>query len=84
MIRVSTQTGMAELLLSGCTTTSDHLYLYPNGSRLDDTHRRRRARSACASTPPRRDERRRESTGGLPPDALVEDEDGDPRRHARA
>ena len=31
MIRVSTQTAMAELMLSGCTTTSDHLYLVPNG-----------------------------------------------------
>jgi cytosine/adenosine deaminase-related metal-dependent hydrolase len=34
---VSAQVGMAELLLSGCTTTSDHLYLYPNGTRLEDT-----------------------------------------------
>ena len=35
-IYISTQTALAELALSGCTTASDHLYIYPNGSRLDD------------------------------------------------
>lgn len=35
-IQISTQTAMAELALSGCTTASDHLYIFPNGSRLDD------------------------------------------------
>lgn len=70
---VSAQVGLAELALSGCTLTSDHLYLYPGGARLDDTiaaardvglrfHATRGAMSIG------------ESDGGLPPDALVEDE----------
>jgi cytosine/adenosine deaminase-related metal-dependent hydrolase len=73
MVRVSTQAAMAELLLSGCTTSSDHLYLFPNGSRLDDSiegaveigMRFHAARGAMSIG---------ESQGGLPPDSLVEPE----------
>ncbi len=71
---VSAQVGLAELALSGCTLTSDHLYLYPNGSRLDDT-------IAAAQEvgmrfhPTRGSMSIGESDGGLPPDSLVERED---------
>jgi len=72
-IRVSTKTALSELALSGCTTASDHLYLFPNGSKLDDEifaarevglrlHASRGSMSLG------------ESDGGLPPDSVVEDE----------
>jgi 8-oxoguanine deaminase len=72
-IRVSTQLGLAEMALTGCTTSSDHLYMFPNGSRLDDEIeaaldvgvRFHAARGALSIG---------ESKGGLPPDNIVEDE----------
>ena len=73
MIHASALTGFAELLLSGCTTTSDHLYLYPNGSRLDDTLRAA-AEIGIRFHACRGSMSVGESAGGLPPDALVETE----------
>jgi cytosine/adenosine deaminase-related metal-dependent hydrolase len=73
-IHISTQTALSELALSGCTTASDHLYLFPNGSTLDDEieaattigvrlHASRGSMSLG------------ESKGGLPPDSVVDSEE---------
>lgn len=72
-IYISAQVAAVELMRSGCTTASDHLYIYPNGSTLDDEiqavqevglrfHASRGSMSVG------------ESQGGLPPDSVVEKE----------
>jgi 8-oxoguanine deaminase len=74
-IYVSAKLALCELLLSGATTVADHLYLFPNGSRLDDE-------IAAAQElgvrfhPTRGSMSLGESKGGLPPDSVVEVENG--------
>ena len=73
-VRTSTKLALVELLLSGCTTSSDHHYLWPNGCRLDDQFeaagdigvRFHGARGSMSLG---------ESDGGLPPDRVTEDEE---------
>jgi len=72
-IHTSTQIGLAELALSGCTLSSDHLYLYPNGARLDDSIHAA-AELGVRFHPTRGSMSIGESAGGLPPDTLVEAE----------
>jgi cytosine/adenosine deaminase-related metal-dependent hydrolase len=73
-IRLSTQTALAELALSGCTTASDHLYLFPNGARLDDEIEAAR-QVGLRLQASRGSMSLGESQGGLPPDSVVEAED---------
>ena len=72
--RISAQIGIAELLLSGCTTCADHQYIFPKGSRLDDSIEAARA-TGIRFHALRGSMSVGESAGGLPPDSLVEDEE---------
>lgn len=73
-VYVSAKVGLCELLLSGATTVADHLYMFPNGARLDDAIAAARE-LGVRFHPTRGSMSVGESQGGLPPDALVEDED---------
>ena len=73
-IFTSTQTALAELALSGCTTASDHLYLFPNGSKLDDEIEAGRQLGVRLHAS-RGSMSLGESQGGLPPDSVTDKED---------
>lgn len=72
-VYVSAKIGLSELVLSGCTTVADHLYLYPNGSKIDDEIRAAQE-VGVRFHPTRGSMSLGESQGGLPPDRVCDTE----------
>jgi len=75
-VDVATRVGLGELLLTGCTTTTDHLYLFPRGQeRLIDVEIDAARDMGIRFHPTRGSMSRGQAQGGLPPDDVVQDEE---------
>jgi cytosine/adenosine deaminase-related metal-dependent hydrolase len=73
MIFASAQAGLAELSLSGCTTSTDHLYVFPPGSEhFIDAEIEAAAGIGIRFHPTRGSMDLGASSGGLPPDSVVQ------------
>jgi len=73
-VYVSALVGLSEMMLSGATTVADHLYIFPNGVRLEDEIWAAKE-LGVRFHPTRGSMSLGESKGGLPPDSVVEDEE---------
>ena len=73
----SSKLAMAELLLTGCTCTTDHHYLYPVGFGEDLPGLQFKAAEELGMrfAPTRGSMSRSKKDGGLPPDSVVQDEE---------
>jgi cytosine/adenosine deaminase-related metal-dependent hydrolase len=73
-VEVSTRVGVGELLLSGCTTTTDHFYVFPRGARREllDAEIETAREMGIRFHPTRGSMSRGKSRGGLPPDDVVQ------------
>lgn len=75
-VHVSAWVGLAELALSGCTTSTDHLYLHPRGAGDLLTAEIEAARDVGIRFHPTRGSMSlSHKDGGLPPDDVVADDD---------
>ena len=74
-VEVSTRVGIGELLLSGCTTTTDHFYVFPQKAsrELLDVEIKTARELGIRFHPTRGSMSRGKSKGGLPPDDVVQD-----------
>ncbi len=74
--RLATRLALTELMMSGCTTVSDHHYLYPDGlENAMDIQVEEATKLGIRMTVTRGSMSLSEKDGGLPPDSIVQDDD---------
>ncbi|MFB3815033.1 MAG: 8-oxoguanine deaminase [Terriglobales bacterium] len=75
-VYVAALVGMAELMLTGCTATADHHYLFPQGqTKLIDAQIKAARKIGIRFHATRGSMSVGESGGGLPPDCVVQDDE---------